>query len=386
VKQLKFGVIGAGGRGYIAKFAHQLEKGSQIVAVADTNAEVLKTCQENYGQQVFQTRDWREVLNVPTLDGVFICTPDFQHEEQALACLEKGLAVYLEKPMAITIAGCDRLLEAARKHKAKLFIGHNMRYMNFTCTMKDIIAAGTIGEVKAIWCRHFIAYGGDAYFKDWHSEAKNTTGLLLQKGAHDLDVIHWLADSYSTRVTAFGQLSVYDKCEKRDETVPGDKRFNETHWPPLEQKGFSPKIDIEDHSMVLMQLANGVQASYMQCHYTPDTCRNYTVIGTQGRLENVGDYGEDTKIHVYTKRTTQQNRPDIIHQFPKMLGEGHGGSDVKIVAEFIEHVRQGSPTVTSPVAARYSVATGCQATASLRSGGTPMDVPPLEPGLRKYFE
>lgn len=56
--------------------------------------------------------------------------------------------------------------------------------------MKELIDAGAIGEVKTIWCRHFVGNGGDYYFKDWHAERKNTTSLLLQKGAHDIDVIH----------------------------------------------------------------------------------------------------------------------------------------------------------------------------------------------------
>ena len=51
---------------------------------------------------------------------------------------------------------------------------------------------GHIGEVKAGWCRHFVGWGGDFYFKDWHADRTKSTGLLLQKGAHDIDVLHWL--------------------------------------------------------------------------------------------------------------------------------------------------------------------------------------------------
>ena len=56
------------------------------------------------------------------------------------------------------------------------------------------------------------------------------------------------------------------------------------------------------------------------------------------------------------------------------------------MAEFVRWVRSGGPIATSPVAARYSVAAGCAATRSLRNGSVPQDVPPLEGGLRSWFD
>jgi predicted dehydrogenase len=81
-----------------------------------------------------------------------VTTPDFLHEEQAVAALEAGKAVYLEKPMAITIPGCDRILETAYRTKTRLYLGHNMRHMAFVLKMKELIDEGAIGEVKAAWC------------------------------------------------------------------------------------------------------------------------------------------------------------------------------------------------------------------------------------------
>ena len=348
-----------------------------MVAACDLDLAVLKTCHETYGDQLRTTTDWREFLHFPGLDAVMICTPDHLHEEQALAALEAGLEVYCEKPLAITIEGCDRLLAAAARLKRKLFVGHNMRYMDFTRTMKQIIDEGTIGTVKAIWCRHFISYGGDAYFRDWHADRRNTTGLLLQKGAHDLDIIHWLAGARSVKVTAFGSLSVYNQGGRREPGTPGSAEFDRTHWPPLEQSGFNPVMDIEDQSMMLMELENGVLASYQQCHFTPDSWRNYTVIGTKGRLENLGDYSGRARIEVYTGRSDRFAEPDRIYRIPEPEASGHGGADERIVAEFVEHVRTGCPTWTSPVDSRHAVAAGYQATVSLRSGGTPQIVPGL---------
>ncbi|MFW6292980.1 MAG: Gfo/Idh/MocA family protein, partial [Spirochaetota bacterium] len=185
MEDLRIGVIGAGGRGSIARHAHRPNEGSRIVACCDTVPAHLEQAREWYGSDTFTTSDYRELL-ARELDAVFVTTPDFLHEEHALAALEAGIAVYLEKPMAITIAGCDRILTTSRAKRVRLYLGHNMRHMSFVRKMKQLIDGGLIGEVKTAWCRHFVGNGGDFYFKDWHADRRLSTGLLLQKAAHDI--------------------------------------------------------------------------------------------------------------------------------------------------------------------------------------------------------
>ncbi len=383
--ELRLGVIGVGGRGALALHAHKPEKKTRIVAGTDISGSAIAKFKERLGDGVATYKDYRKMLEKEDLDAVFITSPDFLHEEQAVAALKRGTAVYLEKPMAITIKGCDRILATARESGAKLFLGHNMRYMRFVHKMKDIIDSGAIGEVKTVWCRHFISYGGDAYFRDWHSERKNTTSLLLQKGAHDIDVIHWLAGAYSRRVAGFGSLGVYSRCKRRKANDPYSAKFDASHWPPLKQSGFSPRIDVEDMNMILMDLDNGVQASYLQCHYTPDSCRNYTVIGTEGRIENYGDYGGESTIELWNKRHDGfRLKGDKTYKFGHDFG-GHGGADEKIVQGFIDYLRKDKRPFTSPIASRYSVATGFLGAKSIRSGGKPFDIPRLNKKLEGAF-
>lgn len=385
MKKIKLGVIGVCGRGGLADYAHMPERKISIVAGADISHEALQNFQKRLESKISIYHDYREMLEKEYLDAVFITSPDFCHEEQAVAALEKKVAVYLEKPMAITINGCDRILRAAYDNKTKIFLGHNMRYMSFIHKMKEIVDTGIIGEVKAIWCRHFISYGGDAYFRDWHSERKYTTSLLLQKGAHDIDIIHWLAGSYTKRVTGFGSLSIYDKCRRRKPEEKGNPSFNTAHWPPLKQSGFSPVIDVEDQNMILMQLENGVQASYLQCHFTPDACRNYTIIGTKGRIENYGDYGADCTVEVWTDRKDFfRLHGDQSINF-EGAAENHGGADSKIVKGFLRYLRDGKKPFSTPQASRYSVAVGYMGAKSIRANGRPMDIPPLDKNLEEYI-
>ena len=383
MNQLRIGVIGAGGRGTLAAHAPEVDEGVSLVAAADPDMDALNLFRGKHGEDTFVTHDYKELLAQDNIDAVFVCSPDFLHEEHAVAALEAGKAVYLEKPIAITIEGADRILRTARDTGSKLYLGHNMRYFPSILAMKKLLDDGAIGELQAVWCRHFVAIGGDAYFKDWHSERTNTTGLLLQKGAHDIDVIHWLAGGYTQSVVAMGKLSVYDKSTRRDPDTPWDKKLRVENWPPLAQNDYSKKIDVEDHNMVLMQLANGVQASYVQCHYAPDYWRNYTFIGTEGRIENIGDVGS-CEIQVFTTRRNGNGVPDSVVKLKPEQGS-HGGSDPAIVKSFIDFVREGTIPNTSPVAARYSVAAGIVATESLRNGSGLLPVPMLDPELEQYF-
>jgi predicted dehydrogenase len=380
---LRIGVLGVGGRGTLAAYAHSEELCAKIVAGADPSPEARAQFEGRYGSGI-TVSDYRELLDRADVDAVFVCSPDPYHEEQAVAALEAGKAVYLEKPIAVTIEGADRVLETARRTGSKLYLGHNMRYFPAILKMKEILESGVIGTVQAVWCRHFVSIGGDAYFKDWHSERKNTTGLLLQKGAHDIDVIHWLAGGYAASVVAMGRLSVYDKAARRSSATGRRVSINAENWPPYSQTDYSVDIDIEDHSMMLFSLDNGIQCSYLQCHYAPDYWRNYTFIGDRGRIENYGDSGS-CEIRVHTTRTNGAGSPDIVHYLKPSSGS-HGGSDPAIVRSFVEFVRDGVIPNTSPVAARYAVAAGVMATESLRTDNALRSVPRLDPQLEAYFE
>ena len=378
---LRIGIIGAGGRGTLARYAHAPDRGVKLVGAADIDPAALETFKQNYGSDVFVTEDYRQLLMRDGVDAVFITSPDYLHEEQGVAALEAGKHVYLEKPMATTIEGCDRLLKTACQRQRKLYLGHNMRHMAFILKMKELIDSGVIGQVKAGWCRHFVGYGGDAYFKDWHAERTKSTGLLLQKGAHDIDILHWLCGGYSQKVSAVGTLGVYDKvADRRKPDEPWDTSWHDENWPPMSQSKLNPVIDVEDLSMMLMHLDNGVLCSYQQCHYTPDSWRNYTIIGTEGRIENF----QECVVRVWNRRKNYNPYGDMQFFFPDEPGT-HGGSDGRIVREFVNWCTEGCQIKTSAVAARNSVAAGYLATQSLRNGSIPLDIPKLSAELMEYF-
>jgi predicted dehydrogenase len=377
-------VVGLGVRSDLTEHAHRPGAGSRIVAACDIHPLRRQSARARYGPDMRLVADYRALLDFG-LDGVFVVTPDHTHADMAVAFLEAGVATFVEKPLAITTAGCDRVLDVARRSGTRLYVGHNMRHMPVVRAMRDLIQRGAVGQVKTIWCRHFVGHGGDFYYKDWHADRRNTTGLLLQKGVHDIDVIHWLAGATTRRVTALGGLMVYGNIVDRaghEGQMMTDWWKPEENWPPLAQRGLHPVVDVEDLSMMLMQLDGGAFASYQQCHFTPDYWRNYTVIGTEGRLENFGDEG--CVVKVWQRRSDYRDDADIVVHVPAEDG-AHAGADPRIVNEFLQYVRDGAPTMTSPVAARNACAAACAATDSLRAGGHPMDVPRPDPAVERYF-
>ncbi len=381
---LRIGLIGFGQRARLAEELLRDGNDAVVTAVCDPSERGQAAARERYPEAL--VTDSLDELLASQVDAVMVFTPDDLHAAPVIAALEAGKAVFSEKPLAISVEDTDRILATAMRTGSRLYVGHNMRHMPVITLMKRLIDEGSIGEVKAIWCRHFVGHGGDYYFKDWHADRSRTTGLLLQKGAHDLDVIHWLAGAYTRTVAAMGENAVYsqiqDRRDRSNERM-GDW-FSLENWPPTELTGLHPVIDVEDLSQVNMRLANGVLANYEQCHFTPDYWRNYTVIGTSGRIENFGDDAGE-KVGLWDHRHRGYAAPDREFEIPAEEG-GHGGGDSLLVKEFLRFVREGGVTSTNPVAAREAVATGVLATQSLRGDGSALTVPELPAELVEYFE
>ncbi len=381
---LRVGVVGVGARAsFVARHAAALDM--RVVATADPHPAAADRTRELFGPDARPFADHRTMADGARPRAVIVTSPDHTHADIATDLLQRGIAVYLEKPMATTLADADRVLAAGRRGPGVLYVGHNMRHMAVVRTLKAVVDRGDIGAVRAIWCRHFVGDGGDFYFKDWHADRSRSTGLLLQKGAHDIDVIHYLAGGYSSMVVGMGDLTVYggiaDRRDNSDLLMP--QWLSRDTWPPRALTGLNPVVDVEDLSMMLMRLQNGVLASYQQCHYTPDYWRNYTVIGEQGRCENFGD-GDGGVVRVWNRRSGYRPDGDAEHPI-RGDRDGHGDADRETLGEFCELVRTGAPTRTSPLAARQAVAAGIAATESLRNGSEPREIAPVSQDIVWFY-
>lgn len=377
-------VIGVGARAGVA--LHVRETGGSVVAAVDPDPATHERAKRLFGDVPVFASVGELLASGIELDGAFVTTPDFTHADVSVELLEAGVATYIEKPLAISIEDADRILEAGHRTGTKVYVGHNMRHMQVVRMMKDIVDRGEIGDVKAIWCRHFVGHGGDYYFKDWHAERGKAMSLLLQKGAHDIDVMHWIAGTSTRSVVGVGDLAVYGDVESRRDN--SDRRmgdwFSMSNWPPAAQQDLNPVIDVEDISMIMMRTDSGVLMSYQQCHFTPDYWRNYTVIGTEGRIENFDD-DAGGEIRLWNARSDYLEKGHMRYAIEDGGDGGHGGADPLTVAEFVDFVRRGTPTDTSPVAARDAVAAGIGGALSIRSQSEPVEIPRLSDELLAYY-
>lgn len=382
---MRLAMIGCGGRGGLY-WQWMKDPRVQLVAAADTGA-VARAKFAEHAPDAFVTDDYRRVLDRDDVDAVAVCTPDFLHREHATAALDAGKHVFCEKPLATTIEDCDAILRAREGSGTKLMVGFNMRFMAFVCKMKELVDAGMIGDVKTVWTRHFVGSGGGWYFNDWHATRANTNGLLLQKASHDIDVMHWICGSHTVRTHAFGALTHFGGDEPDDLRCPDcDRQETCVEVSPATPEGvsmrdrcvFRREVDVEDVSMINMQFANGVLASYAQCHFAPDYERNYTFIGTEGRIESDEP---NEKIRFWRRDPKRiHSKPDEIFDCAAPEGS-HGGADPQIVQDFTAMVLDDTEPRVSPVSGRWSVAAGVCATHSLRNGGIPVDIPDLPEDL-----
>ncbi|MBI1896090.1 MAG: Gfo/Idh/MocA family oxidoreductase [Acidobacteria bacterium] len=155
--------------------------------------------------------DYRKVIDLGDVDAVYIATPCDLHAEMAVAALDAGKYVYLEKPMAITPEGVDAVVKAARKAKRFLQIGQQMRYYSsFQGAISKIVQDNVIGKVLLIKAqRHSTPSRTDQDTlggRQWYYDVKRSGDRIVENGVHNIDVCNWIANSRPVAAFGFGKV------------------------------------------------------------------------------------------------------------------------------------------------------------------------------------
>lgn len=157
-KPVRIGVIGAGG---IATLRHlpaykscEAAGTAEVVAVCDPIEESARKAAKQFAlPSAF--RDYQDLLKVPDLDAVSICTPNVYHEPISLAALETGCHVLCEKPMAMSYAGARRMHEAATAAELKTSVNFRYRWIPAAGFVRDLIRGGELGEIYHVFINYF---------------------------------------------------------------------------------------------------------------------------------------------------------------------------------------------------------------------------------------
>jgi len=186
---MRFGLIGFGAWGKLHAQAIRKAPGAELAAIACASEASAQAAREAYPQARVGW-DWRALVADPSLEAVDIVVPNHLHAEMAIAALDAGKDVLLEKPMASTIAECEQILAAVRRTGRVLSVGHEFRISTQWGFIKRLIAAGEIGD---------LLYANVSLFRfpyrqgsgGWRYGRDTVGSWILEEPVHFFDMLMW---------------------------------------------------------------------------------------------------------------------------------------------------------------------------------------------------
>lgn len=297
------GVIGVGRMGSLfARLLAQLPQ-ANLLGVADVDLERAQAVAMAAGTAPLD--DYQQLLALEGLEAVVIAMPDHLHYAPAMAAIEVGKQVLIEKPLATDVAEGEEIVAAAQEAGVCLMVAHCLRFDPRYIQARNAVREGAIGEVVNCYARRNI------YFDEGRKIAPRTS-LPFYLGVHDIDILHWITGNRVVKVRAYGSrrlmedLGVDDAIQSLLEFDDGSIGCVEQAWvfprnsgpcqsPVLEIVGTAGFIHINPFEVGL-SIHQAGEASYPDSTYMFDPL-------VHGRV--VGAYEAET-VHFLECVTTQQ--------------------------------------------------------------------------------
>ena len=371
-------VIGMGGRGKnYTNIALKHPDRYEVVAFAEPIKARRSYMQKKLGlpdEMVFTT--WEPLLEMPKFaDAAIIATMDRDHFAPAMAAIEKGYDLLLEKPVTPTPEECVAIEKAANEKGVHVLVCHVLRYTPFFRALKKIIDEGTLGKVVCI--QHEEAVGdthqSHSFVRGNWGNSERSSSMILQKSCHDMDILQWLIGKECKKVQSFGALTYFkrenapedsaerciegckyadtcpynavklyyndknnswfrDSCAKVPEATDADveKALRESNYGKCV---FKCDNDVVDHQVVNLEFEDDITVSFTMSAFTRGG-RRIKIMGTKGELTGIfgnpilGFFDFETRQYREIK-VSDKNVDDSI------VG-GHGGGDDGIMYSFFE--------------------------------------------------
>jgi len=296
--------------------------------------------------------DHRELLDkCRDIDAAIVATDPTTHRQVACDCMERGLAIFLEKPMADTIENAREIADVAARTESLVQVGFNMRYAPFYEKLHEIVRSGTLGKVLSInwteapsvrmWVEDYCrspSYNRRAVIGSW----------LLEKSCHDIDQFNWLLGNSCVRVSSFGSRRYFvhrdDVPEHCTEGCPisseclyyAEKQEARARLRPEESDicVYRCGSDLVDRQATIFEYADGTVVNF---NLLPvDGGRFMHISGTEATL-----YGRDAanEIEIHSMRTGEKT----VHRIDT-ASDGHGGADMRMPDAFFNYLDDPSQT------------------------------------------
>jgi len=259
--QLSFALVGCGRIGQ--RHAEHIRNFGELVAVCDVDAKKAQQLATINSCKSYTSLD--ELLEKEKgIQVVSICTPNGLHAEHSIKALHAGFHVLCEKPMAISVYDCGRMIDAAEKANRRLFIVKQNRYNPPVVEVKRIIDLGLLGKLYSVqlncfWNRNNEYYTGS----DWKGTKLLDGGTLYTQFSHFVDLLYWIIGDVKN--------------------VNGAVMSNKSH---------QDIIEFEDTGMATLEFYNGVIGSL---NYTVNSFKknmegSLTIFGEKGTIKIGGQY------------------------------------------------------------------------------------------------
>jgi len=396
-KTIKAIIVGAGDRGLLySMYAKDHPSDLKIVGVVDPDKKRRMLTADIFhipDTHCFQNID--RLLDIPRIsDAVINGTMDKHHVSTTIPLLEKGYYVLLEKPIATNLEEMQDLMDAWKRSKSKLMIGHVLRYAPFYRTIYEKLQSGIIGDIINIETKEYISYDhmGVAYLRGkWRSKKICGSTILMSKCCHDLDILTWFKDGIMpVKVASFGSNMRFNsknspggsgnrclvdcKIEKRcpfsarNNYIYNPERWANYVWKDLQlekypvtnkltksKMEYSLKTDnpyglcvwksgsnVMDHQVVTIYFKDGTTATHTLVGGTSRASRTISITGTKGEIE--GRF-EDAKfiIRLLEPRKDKEINYNVVDVTAKGVEGPHGGGDMRLIENFINYIRDDKP-------------------------------------------
>lgn len=292
-KSVRFGVVGCGSASIPVCEAILSSPLTELLAVYDVNEELANDLSQRFHVQKAETFD--ELLENQMLDAVYVAVPHYLLAPLTQQVLGAGRHALAEKPLAISLAEADNLIELANKHQLALGVFYEMRYAPAHALARELIQAGAIGNIVGIQIQTLIdkpltywqsGYSGRS-LNPWRSiGAQSGGGVVLMNTSHLLDALFHVTGLVVTSVSAeIGTLSV--------------------------------DVEVEDMAAATLRFNNGAIGSLMAGAHIPGAHNDERclIYGTEGQIRLPDPYGAGS-LQVYLKRAWHDLTAGQWHSIP----------------------------------------------------------------------
>lgn len=184
---LKVAVLGAGFMGSVHARAFAKQSDVQVIGVSSRSSDKAAALAAEVGAQPYT--DWLALATHPDVEAVSITLPTNLHKAAAVAALNAGKHVFVEKPMGLTVAECDAMMAAAKSNERTLIVAHVLRFWPEYVALVDFVHSGQLGRPLSATASRLAEPPG---WSPWFNDPTASGGEVLDLHIHDLDTLNWL--------------------------------------------------------------------------------------------------------------------------------------------------------------------------------------------------